>query len=631
MLSKKSYFNAVLYRKNLARFWPLWGGLSLAGSVVPLYMLLMLLSYGRSYVSERSVAGAIYSVVSIFGPGGLMVYAALCGVLCWGYLSNSRSVGLYHTLPVSRTCLFLTTLASGLTMMLLPCVIVGALSCLVLLCYGALPVGAVLWAAVLVIGMCLLFFSLITLTAMLSGNSFAILAFYFLGNFLAAALEVLLNTFSQGFLFGVTSSYTGRVEFLSPVIFLYRNLWVRYGMDDGPNGVCIEGSWVVGVYALVGIAILALSLVLYHRRKSESAGDVVAQNWLKPIFRYGVAILSALTLGQLLYELVYNIPFGGGRYKNIVPMAVCMIITAILGYYVASMLLKKSLRVFRGSWQGPVTTAAMVIILCGCVSFDIFGSASYVPDLEDVEDITIMFMDQNIDAAGDSELAQLVTELHRAIVEDEAYIRDMTQYGMATISSTSESDENDTTQEYLYLRYEMKDGRTVRREYTLPLVRDRWYNQPDTFDYLLRKTVFGPEAAIAAVTPVHDGTLENLYVEYWDNNTGEYDSLSLSGEAAQKVYDAVLADVAAGSFYSDDIFDFDAYYGVDFRGSMEFSFRYWSEEEKSSVAESVRIDFTRDLPNTIQALQELAPNWFEQTMGPALEASVSLGNAIMAS
>ena len=31
MLSKRSSFNATLFRKNLTRFWPLWGGASLLG------------------------------------------------------------------------------------------------------------------------------------------------------------------------------------------------------------------------------------------------------------------------------------------------------------------------------------------------------------------------------------------------------------------------------------------------------------------------------------------------------------------------------------------------------------------------------------------------------------------------
>ena len=319
MLLKRSYFNAVLYRKNLARFWPLWGGVSLVGCVLPLYMLLMLLSYSGAgfHIENSDVSNAIYVVLTVMVPAGLLVYAALCGVLCWGYLTNSRSVGLYHTLPVSRTCLFLTTVASGLTMMLVPFVIVGGLSVLVLLGWGIFPLEALIWGALSVIGMSLLFFSLITFSAMVSGNSFSVLAFYFLGNFLAPTLDWLLTSFARGFLFGVSSDYTGKVEFFSPVFFLYRHL----GVERQNDVWVLQGTWVIGVYVLVALAILAVSLLLYRRRKSESAGDVVAQGWLKPIFRYGVALLFGLTLGQVLYQFVYALPFGTSQYKRMVPMA----------------------------------------------------------------------------------------------------------------------------------------------------------------------------------------------------------------------------------------------------------------------------------------------------------------------
>ena len=35
MRSKTSYFNPTLFKKNLSRFWPLWGGASLLGPWPP--------------------------------------------------------------------------------------------------------------------------------------------------------------------------------------------------------------------------------------------------------------------------------------------------------------------------------------------------------------------------------------------------------------------------------------------------------------------------------------------------------------------------------------------------------------------------------------------------------------------
>ena len=50
MPSKSSFFNKTLFRKNLSRFWPLWGGLSLVGAMFPLYMALFLMPSIMAFV-----------------------------------------------------------------------------------------------------------------------------------------------------------------------------------------------------------------------------------------------------------------------------------------------------------------------------------------------------------------------------------------------------------------------------------------------------------------------------------------------------------------------------------------------------------------------------------------------------
>ena len=46
MLSKTSYFNATLFRRNLTRFWPLWGLASFIGALFPLAVLLDMVHRG---------------------------------------------------------------------------------------------------------------------------------------------------------------------------------------------------------------------------------------------------------------------------------------------------------------------------------------------------------------------------------------------------------------------------------------------------------------------------------------------------------------------------------------------------------------------------------------------------------
>ena len=125
MQSKRSFFNKTLFCKNLSRFWPLWGGVSLAGGLLPLYVLLALLSRDRPQLNALDFSYVLYAAAAMAGPAASLIYAALCAMLVWGYLYNARSVGMMHTLPVDRTCLFVTTALSGLAMMLIPYAVTG--------------------------------------------------------------------------------------------------------------------------------------------------------------------------------------------------------------------------------------------------------------------------------------------------------------------------------------------------------------------------------------------------------------------------------------------------------------------------------------------------------------------------
>ena len=59
MQSRTSFFNITLFRKNLTRFWPLWGGASVLGSRFPLAILLQLMR-GPRWVAEPLVATQAY-------------------------------------------------------------------------------------------------------------------------------------------------------------------------------------------------------------------------------------------------------------------------------------------------------------------------------------------------------------------------------------------------------------------------------------------------------------------------------------------------------------------------------------------------------------------------------------------
>lgn len=397
MQSKTSYFNPTQFKKNLTRFWPLWGGASLLGVLAPLALLVEMIQAGFDVaVKPLEMTLALYNTLAYIVPVVSLLYAVLCALAVWHYLYNARSVSLYHSLPITRRGLFLTNFLSGMAMMLIPYAVTGALTILVFALAGCFEPVGILVTILGVIGDSFFFFAFATFVAFITGNPFACAAFYLIFNFFFAAAEMLVSILMTEFYFGVNRTYDGVLAFLSPVIFMTQNVgvsaqskevvtpdgWIDYGNYEF---VRLQNGWVIGVYALVGLALMFCAWLLYKRRRSESAGDVVAVGWMKPVFRYGVALCSGLAGGEMLYQILFE-GFEKGSTANAAPMAFCMAIAGVIGYYIASMLLAKSIKVFRGgTWKGAVGTAIAAAVLCGVIVLDPAGVESWVPSAGELE------------------------------------------------------------------------------------------------------------------------------------------------------------------------------------------------------------------------------------------------------
>ena len=79
--------------------------------------------------------------------------------------------------------------------------------------------------------------------------------------------------------------------------------------EDG--GYFFTGLAAALAYALVGLALSAVGLLVYRVRSLETAGDVVAVKWVRPVFKYGVALCTAVTIGIFLQPAVPLPPAGG--------------------------------------------------------------------------------------------------------------------------------------------------------------------------------------------------------------------------------------------------------------------------------------------------------------------------------
>jgi len=626
MRSKTSCFNGTLFRKNLSRYWPLWGLASFGGAMFPLAMLLELLHNGFRFWSPLETRQAYYTVLSYGVPVISIVYAILCAMAVWNYLYNARNVGMMHTLPIRREGLFVTNVLSGLTMMAIPYAVTGVLLVLVTMLFGGFEPVGVLVTVLGVMGESLFFFGLATFCAFIVGNVFMLPALYGLMNFIAVLTDFMVNLLAQGFCFGLNSSYSGTVEWLSPVVYLvqkispnstYETQWVtdrlggqRYETNV-LTSVTLENGWLIAAYAAAGAALLGLAWLLYRRRRSESAGDVVAVGWMKPVFRYGCAVYAAILGGRLLYALLWE-SFQSGRYFTVLPMILCMIAGGAIGYYAASMLLAKTPRVFKTTWKGMLAVALGCAALCGAMKCDLFGVVRRVPAPDSVKLVNVYAAGSNyyLTPGKDDALIEKVRTLHQTIIDDKDYIMSTaegrsvymeTEEGSYTIGapaseivSTSVSSFANTSVRFTYT---LNSGLKVERRYNLYLTQNRM-DQEDTYDHLLDQLINSPEMRQKRIRWRDEGfQLDGAWIDTWR------DYSDLSSREADLLLDAVAKDAENGDWgvYNWFLADNDAD-NYDLRIQFEYKL---SESQFNRIHDTIRINVKEGMTETIRALKDL--------------------------
>lgn len=598
MPSKRLSFNTTLFRKNLSRFWPLWGGVSLLGSLMPLALLMTLLNpYFLGDVTRNDITHAFYSVAAGALPILTLFYAVLVGMAVWSWLYTARSVGFMHTLPLNRESVFLTCAASGFAMLLIPYAIVGALTCLILACFGLLPLLAAVQTAAAVIGYTVFYFGTATFAAMVTSNLFAMPVFYFIGHFFAVILQTLLGWFASSLVFGYSPSGDLSLTFLSPTVAFYRYMELTSTrLEDGTLETTFHGMWVIWAYALAGLALFALSYWLYRLRHSESAGDVVAYRALKPIFRYGVALCSALTLGMVLYEILWNNTFSS-LYSDIVPLTACMVFAGVIGYYVASMLLAKSHKVFKGSGRGVAIVAVLVVILCAGVYFDVLGLGSRVPDAGDIRGVYVQIAGESVGLeAGDPRIEEVIA-LQRCLMDSEDEIRGLGKGDMRRTLWSSDGSMIGTT---LSIDYYLENGKALYREYHILLRQEQWSGGGDSYEARIDHLMNSPQAALDRVTGPKSGTL--VHISIWTENGGT----DTDGPVKDTIYRALLEDAQAGRLpgYRPFKSQWESMSHLNAGMDLEFRYTYTSERTGEQEVDYLyrNISVSSSMTSTLQAL-----------------------------
>ena len=448
-----------LIRKDFTRFWPVWGSyLAVWLLILPIPMLTDGIGSGETVLQQtRDIQNLLMDISAVAAPVMTSIYGGVAAFAVWSYLYQGRSASLFHALPVTRETLFASHFTAGLGFIVAPNVLIALLTWL---CQASLgyfdPRHLLCWLAVTCLEG-LLFFSIGTLAAHMTGSLPAMPVLYGLINFAVVVCESLLHEYATMLYFGITSINL-RFTLFSPFVHLLnQDVSVRSytNMPDGSTLVEVDNYFnpeflgLLCLYALAALALSAAALLIYRKRATESAGDVIAVAWLRPIAKYAFSFACALTLGWLLLEIVF-------LTNSAAAILFCLILAGTVGYIVASMLLKKSFRVFtRKQLLGlPALWLALALIV-GCYRFDLLGTERLVPDESRIQSVTLTSQYNVSATADDPQMLTAITDVHRAIIAD----RDVLKAFDANRSGDWVS---------VRLNYVLTNGYGISRRYYLP-------------------------------------------------------------------------------------------------------------------------------------------------------------------
>lgn len=530
MRSATSFFDKTTARSDLRRHWPIafiYTCVWLVGLPVNLW--------SSSMWMPEEMTPALRAAQIIIGSyptlaGALFVFGCVLAMALMGYLMSPRAVGLLHALPVRRRTLLATHTLVGWLMLNVPALLAVLVSIPVQAYYGGVAWGA-LGAWLLVhCGLSLFFLALGLLCAMVTGWLLAIPAIYAVVNFAVIAAAGLVRTLCSLFCYGYAGDddFAPFVYWLTPVV----NLVKRFGTCGVERSDAAPYPWqvqfpadvvhAVGIYTAAGAALLALTYLLYRRRKSESAADPAAFPWMRPVFRYGTGLLGGLALGLGLYQLVlgWRMESETGRWVGLLVSTVLM---GALCYYAAEMLVRKSLRVLRRSLPGAGLVCVLLALVCAGARFDVSGYAARVPDVSAVTQVQLR---GSLGLSGvnctEPETIETVIALHREII---------------TLRPDEDDPENSA---YITLSYTLTDGSTLTRAYQL--------NPAGELEDAL-ETVFntGEVREKSLITSRHTGSWRGGYLSL--DGTG--DAMQLTAAQAGEIYGALLRDIAQGHNHYD--------------------------------------------------------------------------------
>ena len=430
--------------------------------------------------STKELHDIMTGMLGINNPSWIILTIPLAAILAiegFAWMDKRQEVDFYESLPVSRRQRFIDICAGSFLYYIFSYVITLEISLAVATAMGALTrtiLAEILMQAVSTAALFIAVYAVGVLSVMLTGN--VIIAWMAFG--VLMLYETVFKLILEGYCSVFLATWSGRPEgplfqsILSPVYHFLN----REGAVETP-------------LKLLALAILyfLLSWICYQLRKNELAGTAVVFGPVRSVVRVAIALIPGLTTGLMFSSM-------GFESRTVISLLWLVLFTVITAC-IMQIIYEYD---FRALFHRPLEIAAAValgLVIYMVFLFDITGYDRFVPDPDKVTDAALVSTEDYDSFC--TEEGSSVTEIeygerymHLENVEDviavARYGQDYTRkvrtlhgdYDYAGNSADRADSEAEgegemhlwrAGEEYpLQVLYRMKNGRTIRRKFSLP-------------------------------------------------------------------------------------------------------------------------------------------------------------------
>lgn len=459
----------------------------------------------------------------------ILIFIVVIAVSLFSYLHQKRSIDMFHSLPVGRTPMLLGRWCAGLTAIFAPILVNYVIAAIIGVCYGidvgnsfVLAMNSVLW--LILMSVAALTFTVFM--AVCTGTTFD-MVISILGINVAYPLLIFVTcTFATFLLPGLNVALSPASTVLTAFSPFAAAFLPYFGNVDSDRASTIWfgklGGGFLAWWIVLTLIMLAGSILLYKKRKSECAESGFAFPIPKIIIRFIVTAVAGLGMG-LLFQMSTSGPFS---------FFIGVVAGSLSAHIVVEAVYSRGFKQMKRSFGYYGIFVALFLVLYGVLATGFFGYDMRLPNPDDVESVSVSLPGQ-YDGNG---TFNIYTTEYRSniatvspVLKDKANINKVLELQKDFINTNRSSAYPYRLQESsgsnFTIAYHLKNGGVLRRVYSDSYDRSETGELKDKFGAMLTQTSQMEEYLRTSSVLFY---LEPGEIKSMDINTGKGTNLTIA-------------------------------------------------------------------------------------------------------